>query len=79
MATWRDGTSTARTVSRLEDPGAPLSAAEVQDAAALIATIQGNGVAKIARVKAIEDILILAESRPPGYSTTAEVQAKLGV
>lgn len=59
--------------------GAPLTAGEVTEAQALLATITGTTTAKLARVKLIDDVLLLAESRVPGYDTPAAVRTRLGV
>lgn len=58
--------------------GEPLSASEVTQAQALLATVVGSATAKLARAKEIDDVLLLAESRVPGYSA-AEIVVRLGV
>lgn len=58
--------------------GAPLTANEVTQAQALLATVAGSATAKLARAKEIDDVLLLAEHRAPGYSA-AEVATRLGV
>lgn len=59
--------------------GAPLTPAEVTEAQALIATVTGSNTAKLARAAEIDHVLMLAERKAPGYSTPAEVKARLGV
>lgn len=59
--------------------GAPLTPAEVSEAQTLLGTVTGSATAKLARVTEIDHVLVLAESRAPGYSTPAEVKARLGV
>lgn len=59
--------------------GAPLTAGEVTEAQALLATVTGTAPAKLARAKEIDDVLILAEHRVAQYDTAAEVKTRLGV
>ena len=61
--------------------GAPLTAAEVTEAQALIASINAasGAAAKLARVSEIDHVLLLAEARAPGYGTPALVRARLGL
>lgn len=59
--------------------GQPLTPAEVAEAQTLLATISGSATAKLARAKEIEDTLTLSENGVAGYSTAAEVKARLGV
>lgn len=59
--------------------GAPLTAAEVVEAQALLATVTGTAPAKLARAKEIDDVLMLAEHRLAQYDTAAEVKTRLGV
>lgn len=59
--------------------GAPLDAGEVTEAQTLLATVTGSTTAKLARVKLIDDVLLLAEARVPGYDTPAAVRSRLGV
>lgn len=58
--------------------GAPLDAGEVTETQALLATITGSAVAKLARAKEIDDVLILAE-RKAFYATPSSVKTRLGV
>jgi len=58
---------------------APLSAADVTEAQALLATISGSATNKLARAKLIEDVLLLSELKPPGYDTPALIRTRLGV
>lgn len=58
--------------------GAPLSAAEVTEAQALLATITGSATAKLARATEIDHVLMLSEHRATGYDPPA-VRARLGV
>jgi hypothetical protein len=60
--------------------GAPLDATGVAEAQTLLATVTGSAVAKLARAKEIDDVLILAErGRVAGYQTPTLVKARLGV
>lgn len=59
--------------------GEPLTAGERTEATALTNTISGSATAKLARAKEIDDVLLLAESRAPGYDTPALVRTRLGV
>lgn len=59
--------------------GAPLTAAEITEAQALIGSITGTAAAKLARVSEIDHVLLLAEARAPGYDTPALVRARLGL
>jgi anti-sigma factor ChrR (cupin superfamily) len=59
--------------------GEPLSPSEVTEAQALLATINGSATAKLARVVEIDHVLLLADSRAPGYDTGALIGARLGV
>jgi phage tail sheath gpL-like len=71
--------------------GAGLAGAEITDATALVATvtaipITGTAVQvadgrarRAARVTEIDQCLLLADAGAPGYSTEAELRAKLGV
>jgi hypothetical protein len=61
------------------DTGAPLDPAGIAEAQALLATVTGSATNKLMRAKRIEDALLLAERRVPGYDTVAAVKAKLGV
>lgn len=53
----------------------------VTEAQALLATVtaQSGTVNRLARVKLIDDVLLLAESRVTGYSTPALIKTRLGV
>lgn len=57
--------------------GEALDPAGVTEAQALLATITGSASAKLARVKEIDDVLLLADVRAPGYSTAAEIRTRL--
>ena len=61
--------------------GTPLTPSEVTEAQTLLATItsQTNATTKLARVTEIDDVLMLAEVRAPGYDTPALVKTRLGV
>lgn len=61
--------------------GEPLDAPSVTEAQALLATITsaGNATQRLARAREIDDVLLLAEVRAPGYDTPAQVRARLGV
>lgn len=60
--------------------GAPLDAAGVAEAQALVATITGSATAKLARVVLINDVLLLAEDgRVDLYTTPARVRTRLGL
>lgn len=61
--------------------GEPLTPAEVTEAQTLLSTVTnaGGATAKLARVKEIEDVLVLAEPLSPGYDTPAQVKTRLGV
>jgi len=59
--------------------GAPLTPAEETEATTLLVTITGTAVAKLARCKEIDDVLILASQRTPPYTTPALVKTRLGV
>lgn len=61
--------------------GEPLDAASVTEATTLLATITsaGNATARLARAREIDDALLLAETRAPGYDTPALVRTRLGV
>jgi anti-sigma factor ChrR (cupin superfamily) len=59
--------------------GAPLTAEEVTEAQTLLATISGAVTAKLARATEIDHVLLLSESRAPGYDTPALVKTRLGV
>jgi hypothetical protein len=41
--------------------------------------VTGSATARLARVTEIDHILLLAESRAPGYDTVALVKSRLGV
>lgn len=59
--------------------GVPLTAGELTEAQTLLNTVTGAATAKLARAKEIDDVLMLAELLVAGYSTPAEVRARLGV
>jgi hypothetical protein len=59
--------------------GEPLTPAEAAEATTLLATVTGSATNRLARVKVIDDVLLLAETGAPGYSTPAEVKTRLGV
>ena len=60
--------------------GAPLDAAAVAEAQALVASITGSNTAKLARVVLISDVLLLAEDgRVDLYSTPTRVRTRLGI
>lgn len=61
--------------------GAPLTAGEITEAQTLLATVTaaGNATARLARVVEIDDVLLLAERRAPGYDTPALIRTRLGV
>ena len=60
--------------------GAPLDAAAIAEAQALVATITGSATAKLARVVLINDVLLLAEDgRVDLYTTPARVRTRLGL
>jgi hypothetical protein len=59
--------------------GAPLDAAGVTEAQTLLGTVTGSASARLARVTEIDHVLLLAESKAPGYDTVALVKARLGV
>lgn len=58
--------------------GAPLTAGEIVEAQTLLATITGTATNKLARVKLIDDVLLLAE-RGTVYPTPSQVKTRLGV
>lgn len=64
------------TVSRDKQP---LDAAGVSEVNALLATVTGTAVAKLARAKEIDDVLVSAEYGIGQYDTPAKVKARLGV
>jgi hypothetical protein len=59
--------------------GTPLTAGEVTEAQALLATVTGSATARLARVAEIDHVLMLAEVRAPGYDTSALIQTRLEV
>jgi hypothetical protein len=59
--------------------GSSLDAAGVTEAQTLLGTVTGSATARLARVTEIDHILLLAESRAPGYDTVALVKSRLGV
>ncbi len=59
--------------------GAPLDAAGVTEAQALLATVTGSATVRLARVTEIDHVLLLAEIGAPGYTTVALVKTRLGV
>ncbi len=59
--------------------GEPLTASEITEAQALLATITGTVTAKLARSTEIDHVLLLAEARAPGYDTPSLIAARLGV
>jgi hypothetical protein len=59
--------------------GAPLDATATSEAQTLLATVTGSATARLARVTEIDHVLMLAESRVPGYDTAAAVKTRLGV
>lgn len=59
--------------------GAALTAGEVTEAQALLATISGSATVKLARAKEIDDVLILGVHRVAEYDTAAELKTRLGV
>lgn len=69
----------AQAIIAFVSQGVPLDPAGVTEVQALLATVTGSLTAKLARVKLIEDVLILAEERAPGYDTVALVKTRLGV
>ena len=61
--------------------GAPLTAAEVTEAQTLLTSVTnaGNAAARLARAKLVDDVLLLAETRVPGYDTPTLIRSRLGV
>ena len=64
--------------------GTGLDSGETTDATALVATIPtgsttANQAARANRLLEINHVFLLAEARAPGYSTEAELRAKLGL
>jgi hypothetical protein len=59
--------------------GIPLTAGEVTEAQALLATVTGSASARLARVAEIDHVLMLAERLAPGYDTAAAIRSRLGV
>lgn len=64
--------------------GVGLDAGEIADATALVNTIPAGGTtanqaARANRLLEINHVLLLADGRLPGYSTEAELRAKLGL
>jgi len=59
--------------------GTPLSAEDITEAQALLATVTGTATAKLARASLIDHVLLLAEAGAPGYDTPALVKTRLGV
>jgi hypothetical protein len=63
-----------------EVSGAALDPAGVTEAQSLLASVTGTAVAKLARAKEIEDVVMMAQrGRVAGYRTPAEVKLRLGV
>lgn len=58
--------------------GYPVTPAEQTEINTLLATVVGNTQTKLARAAEINDTFRLSEYRVPGYSTTAELKARLG-
>jgi len=59
--------------------GAPLTAAEMTEVQALLATITGGVVAKLSRVQEINDVTMICANRLAPYNTEAAVKTRLGV
>jgi hypothetical protein len=59
--------------------GAPLAGAEITEATTLYATITGSAVAKLARAKEIDDVLLLGEHSASGYDRPSLIKTRLGV
>jgi hypothetical protein len=59
--------------------GSPLAASEITEAQTLLATISGTTTAKLARVKEIDDVLMLGEFGISAYDTPTEIKTRLGV
>lgn len=59
--------------------GTPLDPAGVTEVQQLIATVTGSAATRLARVKVIDDVLMLAEVQIPNYDRPADVKARLGV
>ena len=59
--------------------GASLSASEIVEVNALLATVTGSATAKLSRANEIDDVLMLAERQFPPYNTPALVKTRLGV
>ena len=56
-----------------------LSVGEETEPLTLLATIAGSAIAKLARAKEIEDVLVLGEHQATGYTTPTLVKVRLGV
>jgi TnpA family transposase len=61
--------------------GMVLTTAERTEAQTLLASIAGSTIAKLARAKEIDDVLLLATARSniSGYITPTEIRTRLGV
>lgn len=66
--------------SRYSDgTGEGLNASEWTEVDALVASVSGPVADRATRFLVIDDIFMQAGTRAPGYSTEAEVKAKLGI
>lgn len=79
VARWKITTQQASTIIAAIS-GGPLVGDEATQAVALVATITSKPTVleKVARALEINDVLLLAEHRVPGYDSAAAVAQKLG-